>query len=83
MCCENGYEKHRCVSLEAKLDITICLKKGESQSNLASEYRTGKSTIGDFKKSEEKIRQFTTMMKSLDMNTKKHKIMRLAEDDTL
>jgi len=57
--------------------------KGESQSSLASEYRIGKSTVGDFKKSEEKIRQFSTTMKSLDLNTKKHKIMRLAEDDTL
>jgi len=39
------------------------LKKGESQSSLASEKRIGKSRVGDFKKSEEKIRQFATMMK--------------------
>ena len=80
---KNGYKEHTCVSLEAKLDIIICLKKGESQSSLASKKRIGKSRVGDFKKSEEKIRKFTTMMKSLDMNTKKHKIMRLAEDNTL
>jgi len=52
MCCENGYEKHSCVSLEAKFDITIRLKKGESQSSLASEYIIER--VGDFKKSEKK-----------------------------
>jgi len=60
---KNGYEKHDCISLEAKLDITIRLKKGESQSSLTSEYIIGKLRVGDFKKSEKKIRQFATMMK--------------------
>ena len=63
--------KHTCVSLEAKLEIINRLKKGESQSSLASEYRIWKSTEGDFKKNEEKIREFATTMESLDMSTKK------------
>ena len=76
-------QKHTCVSLEAKLEIINHLKKGESQSSLASEYSIGKSTVGDFKKNEEKIREFATTMESLDVSTKKCKFMRLANDDTL
>ena len=75
--------KHTCVSLEAKLKIIDRLKKGESQSSLASEYGIGKSTVGGFKKNEEKIREFATMMESVDVSTKKCKVMRFADDDTL
>ena len=75
--------KRTCMSLEAKLEIINRLKKGESQSSLASEYRIGKSTVGDFKKNEEKIREFATTMESLDVSTKKFKVMRLADNDTL
>jgi len=52
---KNGYEKHNCISLEAKFDITIRLKKGESQSSLASEYLIGKLRVGEFKKSEKRL----------------------------
>ena len=64
--------KCTCVSLEAKLEIINRLKKGESQSSLASEYRIGKSTVGDFKRNEEKIRR---ICESLNVSTKKHKVM--------
>jgi len=40
---KNDYEKHNCASLEAKLNIINRLKKGESQSSLASECGIGKS----------------------------------------
>ena len=59
------------------------MKKGESKSSLVSEYGIGKSTIGDFKKNEEKIREFVVTTESLDVSTKKHKVMTLADDDTL
>jgi len=75
--------KHTCVSVETKLVILDRLKKGESQVNLASEYGIGKSTVGDFKKNEEKIREFALTMESLDVSTKKCKVMRLADDDIL
>ena len=75
--------KHTCVSLEAKLKIINRMKKGESQFSLASEYRIRKSIVGDFKKNEEKIRKFATMMEGLDVSTKKRKVMTLADDDTL
>ena len=75
--------KRTCVSLEAKLEIIDRLKKGESQSSLASKYGIGKSTVGDFKKIEEKVREFATTMESLDVSTKKCQVMRLADDDTL
>ena len=85
--CEKIYmatkRKCTCVSLEAKLEIINRLKKGESQSSLASEYGIGKLTVGDFKKNEEKIREFVTRMESLDVSTKKRKVMRLVDDDTL
>jgi len=68
---KNGYKKkHTCVPLKAKLDIINHVKKGESHSILASEYGIVKSTIGDFKKNEEKIRKFASMMENLDMSAK-------------
>ena len=43
----------------------------------------GCSTIGDIKKSEDKLRAFASTMESLAMNTKGRKIMRLADNEKL
>ena len=45
------------MSLEAKLGIIHYLKKGESQSSLASKKGIKKLTVGDFKKNEKKKQQ--------------------------
>ena len=73
--------KCTCVSLEAKLNVINCVKKGESYS--CNRVWDWKSTVGDFNKNEEKIIEFATTMESLDVSTKKYKVARLAEDVTL
>ena len=81
--CSSVKRKCTVVTLETKLTILDPLKKGESHSRLASQYGIGKSTVRGIKKNEEKIRNFAATMDSLDMNTNKHKVMRLAYDDKL
>ena len=70
--------KRTCVTLKTKLAILDWLKKGESQSWLISEYGIGKSTEGDIKKNEAKIKSFALTMDSLDMSKKQRKVMQLA-----
>ena len=56
--------------------------KSETQEKLA-EYGVGHLTIGDIKKSKDKLRAFTLTMEGLAMNTKGRKVMCLADNEKL
>ena len=55
---------------------------GVMQKKLADEYRIGRSTVGDIKKNEDKIKSFALTMESMAISKKGWKIMHLANDDT-
>ena len=78
--CPSKKRRRVVLTLEKKLIILEHLKKGTTQEELASEYGVGRTTIGDIKKSEEKLKSFSLTMESLAMNSKGRKIMRLADD---
>lgn len=69
--------------LEIKIAILDRLNAGATQAKLADEYGIGRSTVGDIKKSEDKIRSFASTMESMAMSKKGRKVMRLADDDRL
>jgi len=46
------------LTIERKLTILDCLKKGSTQEKVAREFGVGRSTIGNVKKSESKLRLF-------------------------
>lgn len=69
--------------LEIKIAILDRLKAGATQAKLADEYGIGRLTVGDIKKSEDKIRSFASTMESMAMSKKGRKVMRLADDDRL
>ena len=58
-------------------------KKGSTLENVAHEFGVGRSTIGDIKSSESKLRSFATTMDGLGASSKKRKIMRMSGDDKL
>jgi len=62
--------KRKCgvLTLEQKLAILDCLKKGESQEILSSEYGS---------------RSYASTMESLSMSSKTRKVMHLADDEKL
>ena len=78
-------KKRKCVvlTLENKLAILDRLKMGATQEKLASEYGIGRSTVGDLKKSEDKIRSFALTMENTAISTKGRKVMRICDDDKL
>ena len=71
------------LTLEKKLSIVDRLKKGEKQEKLAAEHGVGRSTIGDIKKNQEKLKTFGSTMESLAMSSKGRKVMRMADDEKL
>jgi len=71
------------LTLEQKLAILDCLKKGESQEKLASDNGAGRSTISYIKKNEEKLKSYASTMECLFMSSKTRKVMRLADDEKL
>ena len=54
-----------------------------SVENIASEFGVGRSTVGDIKKSEGKLRSFASSMEGMKDSSKKKKVMHLAEDEKL
>lgn len=75
--------KRTCVTLTTNLAILDRLKKGESQSQLASEYGIGKFTVGNIKKNEAKIKTFATNNGQFRLDYEATQRMRLANDDEL
>ena len=74
----NSRKRKRVVlTSEQKLLILDRLKKGQSQENIASEFGVGRSTVGDIKKSEGKLRLFASSMEGMEVSSKKTKVMRL------
>ena len=69
--------------MDDKLAILDRLKNETQEKLAAAEYGVGRSTIGDIKKSEDKLRAFASTMEGLAMNTKGRKVMRLADDEKL
>ena len=66
--CPSKKRRRVVLILEKKLIILERLKKGTTQEELAGEYGVGCSTIGDIKKSEEKLKSFSSTMECLAMN---------------
>ena len=64
---KNSCGKRKCVvlSLQSKIAIPDDLKAGAKQEKLAGEYRIRRSTVGDIKKNEDKIRLFGSTMESM------------------
>ena len=81
--CSGKKRKRVVLNIEQKLSILDRLKKGEAQERIARDFGVGRSTIGDFKKAEDKLRSFAATMENLDVSSKKRKVMRLAKDDSL
>ena len=81
--CSGKKRKRVVLNIEQKLSILDRLKKGEAQERIARDFGVGRSTIGDFKKAEDKLRSFAATMENLDVSSKKRKVMRLAKDDRL
>ena len=77
--CSSKKRKRVVLTLVAILDRL----KSETQEKHAAEYGVGRSTIGDIKKSEDKLRAFASTMEGLAMNSKGRKVMRLADDEEL
>ena len=75
--------KHVVLPVESKIGILDRLKAGAIQTQLAEVYGIGRSTVGDIRKNEAKIRSFASTMDSMAMNKKVRKVMRLAYDDRL
>ena len=48
----------------------MVLKVGVMQEKLAEKYRIRHSTVGDFKKNEDKIQSFASMMESMGLSKK-------------
>ena len=71
------------LTLENKLAILDRLKTGATQEKLASEYGIGRSTVGDLKKNEDKIRSFALTMENTAISTKGRKVMRICDDEKL
>ena len=67
--CPSQKRRRVVLTLEQRLIILERLKKGTTQEELAGEYGVGRSTIGDIKKSEEKLKSFSSKMQSLAMNS--------------
>ena len=67
-CC--GKRKRVVLLLESKIAVLDCLKAGVMQEKLADEYRIGRSTVGDIKKNEDKIRSFASTMESMVISKK-------------
>ena len=64
----NSKKRTRVVlTLENKLAIVDRLKAGTTQKKLAEEYGIGRSTVGNLKKNEDRIRLFAFMMESLSI----------------
>ena len=61
----------------------IILRVEKRESGLLLSMGFGRSTIGDIKKNEDKLRSFATTMESLAMSSKGRKVMRLADDEKL
>ncbi len=66
----NSRKRKRVVlTLEQKLLVLERLKHGQTQENIASEFGAGRSTIGDIKKSEEKLRSFAFSMEGFNISS--------------
>ena len=73
-------EQKRILLLDAKLALLDSLHKGNGQARLAEEYRVGKSTISNTKKSKKKIRGYITVLDNQSVSTSR-KVMRLAKEE--
>ena len=71
------------LTLEKKLSILDRLKSGETQGKVATEYGVGRSTIGDIKKTQDKLKSFASTMENFAMSLKGRKVMRMADDEKL
>ena len=71
------------LTLEKKLSILHRLKSGETQGKVAIEYGVGRSTIGDIKKTQDKLKSFASTMENFAMSLKGRKVMRMADDAKL
>ena len=71
------------LTLEKKLSILDRLKSGEAQGKLATEYGVGRSTIGDIKKTQDKLKLFASTMENFAMSSKGRKVMCMADDEKL
>ena len=76
--CSGKKRKQLVLTIEQKLSILGRLKKGEAQERISRDFGVGRSTIGDFKKAEDKLRSFAATMENLDVSSKKRKVMQLA-----
>ena len=58
-------------------------KWSETQGKVAIEYGVGRSTIGDIKKTQDKLKSFASTMENFAMSLKGRKVMRMADDEKL
>ena len=71
------------LTLEKKFSILDRLKSGETQGKLTTEYGVGRSTIGDIKKTQDKLKSFASTLENFAMSSKGRKVMRMADNEKL
>ena len=74
--------KGKVLPITAALEILDALSKGSTQAAIALKYDVGKSTVSDFMKNKQKIREYANTLDTLGVSCST-KITRLAKEDNL
>lgn len=74
--------KHKCLTIESKVEILNRLDKGEKGSFIAKEYGVGDATVSNIKKDKKAILNFASKLDS-ENGSKQRKIKRGAKDTLL